>query len=179
MAKRARRRREAGFTLIELLIVIAMVAILAAIAVPTFLGSSRKTKARAEVTAIFTELRMRIEQFAQEAGTFPANLGEGTMHPASAPTGSKVTMLPVPAAWDAIRFVVPGSNEVYCRYTWVTGLGAQAANIGAQGAAFGFTAPQADWYYLLARCNLDDAAGDSFYFSSSTDPSIQVLNEGS
>jgi prepilin-type N-terminal cleavage/methylation domain-containing protein len=177
MAKR--RHREAGFTLVELLIVIAMLAILAAITLPTFLGSSRKAKANSEVVSVFNDLRVRIEQFAQENGTYPPNLGESTMHPAGLPTTSKVAMLPTPATWDAIRFMNSGPGEVYCRYTWVTGVGGNNANVGAQATAFGFVVPAADWFYLLARCNMDgDGATDSFYFTSSIDPSILKINEG-
>ncbi|MBX3160272.1 MAG: type II secretion system protein [Deltaproteobacteria bacterium] len=178
MAKRA-RRREAGFTMIEILIVIAMLAILAAIAVPQFLGQSRKAKANSEVVAIFNDLRMRLEQFAQENGTYPPTIGEGTMHPAGLPTTSKVALLPTPATWDAIRFMPTGPTDVYCRYTWVTGTAGNNANLGTQGTTFGFTVPATDWWYLLARCNMDgDSATDSFYFTSSTDPTIQKINEG-
>jgi prepilin-type N-terminal cleavage/methylation domain-containing protein len=182
--RRRRRRREAGFSLIEILVVIVLIAIIAAIAVPSFLSTSNKTKARSEVGAIFNDLRMRIEQFGQEnggpTGQFPPNLGEGGIHPASLPSSRKVPILPVPVAWDNIRFQLNGPNEVYCRYTWVTGLGGQSINIGAQANLFGFTvAPTADWYYLLARCNLDDDLSvDSYYFQSSIDPEIRVINEG-
>jgi prepilin-type N-terminal cleavage/methylation domain-containing protein len=181
---RRERQREAGYTLIEVLVVIALIAILAAVALPSFLRTSNKTKARSEVNAIFNDLRMRIEQFAQEnggpTGIFPPNLTEGGMHPPSAPSNSKVPILPAPVAWDNIRFQLNGPNEVFCRYTWVTGVGGQSVNIGPQAILFGFTvAPAADWYYLLARCNLDDdIATDSYYFQSSIDPEIRVLNEG-
>ena len=182
---RRSRRREAGFSLIEVLVVVSLIAILAAVALPSFLRTSKKAKARSEVGAIFNDLRMRIEQFAQEnggpTGAYPTNLGEGVMHPASVPSSSKVTILPWPMAWDNIRFQLTGPNEVYCRYTWVTGLGGQSVNIGPQASgSFGFTtAPTADWYYLLARCNLDDdTTVDSYYFQSSIDPEIKVVNEG-
>jgi hypothetical protein len=69
---------------------------------------------------------------------------------------------------------------VYCGYTWVTGLANDAANIGPDAAArFGFTAPVTDWYYLLAKCDMDgDPAEFSWYFASSANPEVQKSNEG-
>ena len=67
---------------------------------------------------------------------------------------------------------------MFCGYTWVSGLADDGTNIGAEGAAFGFTAPAVNWYYLLAHCDLDgNSAVDSYYFSSSVDTKIQVRNE--
>ena len=64
------RSREAGFTLLELLVVVAMLGILAAIAIPSFFSQSSKAKANTEVGSIFDELATREDQYAQENGTY-------------------------------------------------------------------------------------------------------------
>ncbi len=59
--------RRAGFTLVEIMIVVAIIALLAAIAVPNFLRSRKRSQA----TSILEELRMidtAIDQYAIENG---------------------------------------------------------------------------------------------------------------
>lgn len=173
-----RRHRERGFTLLEIMIVVALIAILAAIAVPMFFKDSAKAKAGSEVASVFSDLRTRIDQYFQENGTYPANIGESTTNPAT-PKNTQQSLLPFPTAWTNIKFRLTGNSNVYCGYTWVTGNASDSANIGSKGTAFGFTAPATPWYYLLARCDMDgDSATDSYYFSSSVDPTIQKQNEG-
>jgi len=172
------RKAQAGFTMIEVMVVVALIAILATIAIPSFFNTSRKAKASAEVQPMFSDLRQRLESFHQENGVYPATIGESTTHPAT-PSNTKQSLIPMPAPWVAIKLRPSGSDEVFCGYTWVTGLADDGANIGAQGTAFGFTAPAVNWYYLLAHCDLDGVpAVDSYYFSSSVDPKIKSSNDG-
>lgn len=178
---RALRRRR-GFTLVEVMIVVVVIGVLAAIAIPMFTRTTRKAKGEAEVAPYFQDFRIRMDQHQQEHGVYPPTLGEGTLHPA-APGAQKQSLLPLPAAWTAIRLRPSGSTDVYCGYTWATGLANDGANIGPIAAAvapggFGFTAPATNWYYLLAKCNLDGVGGFSYYFTDSADTSIRKLNEG-
>jgi prepilin-type N-terminal cleavage/methylation domain-containing protein len=173
------RDREAGFTLIELLVVIAVISILAAIAVPSFFGETRKARAAAEVAPMFNDLRVRLEQYLQERGVYPDTLGETTFHPTSSPDSTLHPLLPLPSEWNAINVRPSGPDEVRCGYTWVTSrsnlgaTGPTASNAGLQAAAFGFTAPANDWYYLLAKCRMDpNHTGYSWYFTSSLDSKI-------
>lgn len=182
------RDREAGFTLIELMVTVAVISILAAIAVPNFFKESRKAKAMAEVQPMFNDLRVRMEQYLQEQGAYPATLGEDKLHPPGAPSATLVDLLPLPTEWQNLKVRISGPDQVRCGYTWVTGPANDGGNIGAiamkpsttnppQG--FGFTAPTTSWYYLLAKCDLDgDNSAFSWYFTSSVDPTIQKLNEG-
>jgi len=174
------RDRESGFTLIEMLVTMAVIGILAVIALPSFFSESRKTKAFSEVQPMFNDLRVRLEQFLQENGRYPPTIGEGTLHPAS-PTSTKQALNPLPTAWQDLKVRISGTDEVYCGYTWATGLANDASNIGPQAALFPipFATPTTDWYYLLAKCDMDgDGKVFSWYFTSSTNPTILKLNEG-
>ncbi len=62
-----------GFTLVELLIVIIILAVIAAIAIPKFNNSSRMAKEAALKDRI-SLLRSAVEQFHSDTGLYPANL---------------------------------------------------------------------------------------------------------
>jgi|SRR5882724_1693802 len=174
------RDREAGFTLIEMMVTVAVISILAAIALPSFFGQSRRTRAFAEVQPMFNDLRVRLEQYLQENGTYPVSApGETSLHPATPPDGSTAAALePLPASWQLLKVRISGADRVYCRYTWATGDAAHTA-VGPQASVFGFAPPALNWYYLLAKCDMDnDSSAFSWYFASSTDPTIQKLDEG-
>jgi prepilin-type N-terminal cleavage/methylation domain-containing protein len=63
-----------GFTLIELLIVVAIIGILAAIAIPAYIGQQKRA-ARTEAYSNLANLRLLEEQFFAENGRYTANLG--------------------------------------------------------------------------------------------------------
>ena len=74
-------RQGKGFTLIELLVVVAIIGILAAVAIPAYLGVQRKA-AREEAYSNLTQIKSLEEQYFQEygcyrAGTFTMNDGTG------------------------------------------------------------------------------------------------------
>lgn len=72
-----RHRRAGGFTLIELMVVVAIVAILAAIAIPTFSGQVRKSR-RAEAMTTLQDQQLRLERWRVDHADFSA-------YPLSAP----------------------------------------------------------------------------------------------
>ncbi len=181
------RRREAGFTLIELLVAIAVISILAAIAIPSFFSETRKTRAAAEVTPMFNDIRIRMEQYLQERGVYPDTLGEDGLYPTTSPDATLRPLLPLPATWTALNIQISGPDQVRCGYTWVTSrssngtVGPTAGNAGAKATAapFSFVPPDNDWYYLLAKCRMDpNHTGYSWYFTSSLDSKIVPDNEG-
>ncbi len=67
------RKREGGFTLIELMIVVAIVGILAAIAVPNFIAYRNKSRIAAAVGSI-ESVRAAIAAYAADSdgNTFPS-----------------------------------------------------------------------------------------------------------
>ncbi|MBU0752075.1 MAG: prepilin-type N-terminal cleavage/methylation domain-containing protein [Gammaproteobacteria bacterium] len=82
--------KPSGFTLIELLIVIAIIAALAAIAIPNYTEYIMRSKIT-EAVATLSDLRVRMEQFFQDNRTYV-----GACAPA--------TLAPLPAATTNFRF---------------------------------------------------------------------------
>ncbi len=77
VAECLRSQNERGFTLLELVIALLLVAILAAIAAPSYREHVRKTHRKEAVTAL-VDLSLRLERFHAKTNAYPATATEAS-----------------------------------------------------------------------------------------------------
>lgn len=77
-----------GFSLVELLLVLAIIAIISAIAIPTFLGQRRRARIIGDAKANAETLRMALETRKAETGIYSASATFNWTASGAAPTAS-------------------------------------------------------------------------------------------
>jgi type IV pilus assembly protein PilA len=171
------RDGQSGFTLLEIMVVVALIGILAAIALPSFSGQTRKAKGDSEVAAFFAELKIREEQYSVENGKYlSTGASESATFPVT-PTAATQTLGTLPATWQSLKVRTPES-AARCGYVVIAGIKTTTGGTIAT-TSFGFTAPAKNWFYILAHCDLDgNNAVDSYYFISNDNAKIQKTNYG-
>ncbi|GEM73911.1 pilin [Vibrio sagamiensis] len=104
-----KQKRQQGFTLIELMIVVAVIGVLAAIAIPQY----QKYVAKAEVAAALSSMagvKVNVEAYTIEYGIFPATSQSSALGvPSSIPQGSMAFSQGISSAGDII-FTFSSSN---------------------------------------------------------------------
>lgn len=102
------RRFQSGFTLIELLLVLAIVAILAAIAIPSYLGSKDYAKYVGEARASAQILRMALESYKSDNGAYPP----AATYTWKTADGATAAVFPSPNPVPSFQLTVAGSGSV-------------------------------------------------------------------
>jgi type IV pilus assembly protein PilA len=128
--------RKGGFTLIELMIVVAIIGILAAIAIPNFLQFQLRSKTSEGKTNL-AGIRTAQESYAAELDTYIAAL----RHPRAVPDNQKVTWILPAAGFDTIGWAPEG--DVYFVYDVVSG--ATTDYLATATSDIDFDGTQAEW----------------------------------
>ena len=105
-----------GFTLMELLIVLAIISVIAAIAVPSFLGQQKKANVKATQASIHG-LESALDYFATDHdGDYPASLDLLITNPGNDPKWSgpylKGGRLPLDAWGNELMYMFPAQNNL-------------------------------------------------------------------
>ena len=95
-----KQRMKRGFTLVELLIVVIIIAVLAAIAIPKFANSSTRSRESA-LRGELKLLRNAVELFKNDCGCYPAQISDlaATAAPATGKDSSAATYTIASANW--------------------------------------------------------------------------------
>jgi type II secretory pathway pseudopilin PulG len=131
--------------------VVAIIAIIAAVAIPQFMQQSTRGKAKSEVSAVFAELGNREDAYKQESST--ATYLAAAACPASASNnGTNVVTTPC-ADWTTLS-VEPPMSTLTCSYVVRAGLRAASPLSDASYPTWvtGVTAPATSWYFIVATC---------------------------
>lgn len=150
---RDRSSREAGFTLIELMIVVAIIGVLAAVAIPGFSAYVQRSKT-AEAFQMLGEIRSRQESYRVEFGQYCGNL---PWNPASyGPNGALVPWDTTQPLWSQIGASPDG--PVRFRYRVLT---------GAPGTDPGIPGMNAEQFWFVAQAEGDlDGDGTTVAFET-------------
>ncbi len=117
-----RPNRQAGFTLLELMIVVVIIGVLAAIAIPTFINYVHKART-SEATTFLGEIHQRQEAYRAEFGIYanPSGGALTTFNPTILPTDGNLVAWEEQAGWRQLG-AIPDSAAVRFQYAAVGGL---------------------------------------------------------
>ncbi|OAI52237.1 hypothetical protein AYO46_06145 [Betaproteobacteria bacterium SCGC AG-212-J23] len=120
-------RSNRGFTIIEVMIVVVIIAILASVAIPSYVDYITRSKIQ-EATSTLLSQRVKMEQFFQDNRTYVGTCAAGTVAPLPANTK---------------YFAIACQNQTNAAYT-VSATGNCGAGVDASMCGFSFTIDQAN-----------------------------------
>ena len=146
----AHRRQPTGFTLIELMIVVVIVGVLAAIAIPSFTAYIHRSR-MAEATTFLGEIKQRQEAYRAEFGQYAdVSADLDTYTPAALPAGGEVVTFPLDADipnWVQLGAIPDGATHF--QFSCIAGLPGEAAPAA-------YNLPNTDfWFVARAQGDLD------------------------
>ncbi|HHX8540736.1 TPA: pilin [Vibrio diabolicus] len=101
--KNSKQKKQQGFTLIELMIVVAVIGILSAIAIPAYQNYVKKTEAATGLSTA-RSLLTNVDMYIQEEGTFPSTLKDVGASDHMNPIGTLAVNPDASAATGTITF---------------------------------------------------------------------------
>ena len=169
------RSKQHGFTLIEMMIVVAIIGVLAAVAVPSYRSYLQRSRTSEAITFL-AEIRQRQEAYRAEFGQYcSASAGPGTAisggawNPAALPTGGDRIVWGTNPGWNMLGASPDGPTLFQYRTT----AGPPGTNPGVP--AF----PGTDfWFVAHARADLDDD-GDTVVFEIVSPTNRMFIGTGS
>jgi prepilin-type N-terminal cleavage/methylation domain-containing protein len=181
-----------GFTLIELMIVVVIIAVLAAVAIPAYRKYSDSGRT-AEAMAMLGEFRAKEEAYRAENNTYlSTDVNEATYYPVlgncasgstepcpkTIPTASSWSSTPPLDKWLALG-ITPNHTQLYCGYVAIAGTAGAWGNAGTDGKnMFSNVAPTVNWYYLHASCdNNSSKSQNTTYTTAMNTTSIFTQND--
>jgi prepilin-type N-terminal cleavage/methylation domain-containing protein len=149
------RVAQRGFTIIELMIVVAIIAVLAIVVIPSFIKESKRTKSQSEVQPMISELSTREEQYKVEQNAY---LAAYACPPAASSTGTIMTGATCATTagepWALLR-VQAAQSKLTCSYQVVIGDAGDLPSTSTDWPAWmtaPTSAPALSWYFILAKC---------------------------
>ena len=152
------RKRSKGFTLIELMIVVAIIAILAAIAIPQYKKFQLKAKT-AEAKTNLGAIRTAEEAYAAENDVYVL----AALHPSNSPGSSPQSWGSSAQGFDSIGFQPAGQ----VRYIYGVGTSANSGGSGTNAVTDGSVD-----IYISAGADLDGDGTAKWFHCTDEDPAV-------